>query len=130
MVQPVSRDHRWLKTLVVVMGILIVVGLVVVLVELGRRMFTPKPPPAEIAGVNEVGRPPAVPPPAGPGPRGFGPVDVAIPAGAEIVSMSAAGDRLVVHLRLRDGRSVGYVVDPVNGALLGTLRFPATRAAE
>ena len=130
MVQPVSRDHRWLKTFVVVMGILIVVGLVVVLVELGRRMFTPKAPPAEIAGANEAGRPPAVPPPTRAAPRGFGAVDVAIPPGAEIVSMSAAGDRVVVHLRLREGRSVAYVVDPVTGALLGTIGFPGTRVAE
>jgi len=35
-----------------------------------------------------------------------------------------AGDRLVVHVETQGGPSAAYVVDPRNGALLGTVEFP------
>ena len=38
--------------------------------------------------------------------------------------MTAAGDRLVVHVETTGGASAAYVVDPRNGTLLGTVEFP------
>jgi hypothetical protein len=38
--------------------------------------------------------------------------------------MTNAGDRLVVHVETTGGPSAAYIVDPRNGALLGTVEFP------
>ena len=94
----------WLKVLVIVMGLLIVAGFVVVAAEIARRMSSPN-----------AARPPAA--------AGF--VErIALPSGARVVSMTAVGDRLVVHVETQGGPSAAYMVDPRNGALLGTVEFP------
>ena len=49
---------------------------------------------------------------------------IAVPSGAQIVSMAPSGDRLIVHVRASDGQSTAYIVDPRTGALLGTVEFP------
>jgi len=90
----------WLKVLVVVMGLLIVVGFIVVASEIARRMSTASSSPA----------------PSG--------AAFAHPSGAQVVSVSPAGDRVAVHVKSADGRSTLYIVDPRNGALLGTVDFP------
>ena len=108
-----SRGQRVLAWIVGVMGVLIVVGFAIVLVEIGRRMFTTK------SGLPE---PTVTAPPTSP-PRAFGQVDVRIPEGAKIESLSAAGDRLIAHVRTRDGASLGYVIDAATGTVLGTIRF-------
>jgi len=41
-----------------------------------------------------------------------------------VVSMTTAGDRVVVHVEMQGGIAAAYVVDPRNGALLGTVEFP------
>jgi hypothetical protein len=112
--EPDSRGGRLMMMAVGVMGVLIVVGFAIVLVEVGRRMFTTKPAPVE----------PARPASAGPA-RTFGQVDVRIPDGARIESIAAAGDRIVAHVRTREGASLGYVIDPASGTLMGVIRFPA-----
>ena len=96
----------WLKVLVIVMGLLIVAGFIVIAAEIARRMSTPN-----------TGRSPA---PA----AGVFSERIALPSGARVVSMTAAGDRLVVHVETPGGPSAAYVVDPRNGALLGTVEFP------
>jgi hypothetical protein len=95
----------WLKILVIVMGLLIVAGFVVVAAEIARRMSTPN-----------AGRPPA-------GGTTFS-QRIALPSGARVVSMSTAGERLVVHVETQGGPSSAYFVDPRTGALLGTVEFP------
>ncbi|HJQ60256.1 MAG TPA: hypothetical protein VJ890_25350, partial [Vineibacter sp.] len=102
------------------MGVLIVVGFAVLLVEIGRRMFTPKPGAPEPASTR--------PAPVG-APRSFGQVDVRIPEGARIEGLSSAGDRLIVHVRTREGAALAYVIDPASGTLLGVIQFPATAPA-
>ena len=93
----------WLKVLVIVMGLLIVAGFVVIAAEIARRMSTPN----------------AARSPAG---KTFS-ERVALPAGARVVSMTAAGDRVVVHVETQGGPTQAYILDPRNGALLGTVEF-------
>jgi hypothetical protein len=49
---------------------------------------------------------------------------IALPSGARVRSMSAVGDRLVVHVEAPDGLASAYIVDPRSGSLLGTIDFP------
>jgi hypothetical protein len=49
---------------------------------------------------------------------------IALPSGAQVISVSSAGERIAVHVRAADGRSTVYIVDPRNGGLLGTVEFP------
>ena len=107
MASPVSQASatRWLKVLVIAMGLLIVAGVVVIAAEIARRMSTPN-----------TGRPPAAS-------NAFS-ERIPLPLGARVVSMSPAGDRLVVHVENMGGPSAAYIVDPKSGALLGTVEFP------
>ncbi len=115
--EPESRGGRLMVWLVGVMGVLIVVGFAVLVIEIGRRMFTPKP---------EGPEPASRPAPAA-APRSFGQVEVRIPEGSKIEGLVAAGDRLIAHVRTREGQSLGYVIDPATGALLGVIQFPPTK---
>jgi hypothetical protein len=90
--------------LVVVMGLLIVVGFIVVASEIARRMSSASSGAAP-SGATFTGR-------------------IALPSGSQVVSVSPAGDRVAVHVKAADGRSTLYIVDPRNGALLGTVDFP------
>ena len=94
----------WLKVLVVVMGLLIVVGFIIVAAEIARRMSSASPA-------------------ATPSATGFS-QRIALPSGAQVQSVSAAGERIAVHVKDADGRSALYIVDPRTGALLGTVDFP------
>ena len=93
------------------MGLLIVAGFVVVAAEIARRMSTPN-----------AARPPASGP-SGSSSGGFS-ERIALPSGARVVSMNAIGDRLIVHVETQGGPTAAYIVDPRNGALLGTIEFP------
>ena len=94
----------WLKVLVIVMGLLIVAGFVVIAAEIARRMSTPNAArsPAATTGFSER---------------------VSLPAGARVVSMTTAGERLIVHVETQGGPAFAYVVDPRNGAVVGTVEF-------
>jgi hypothetical protein len=92
--------------LVVVMGLMIVVGFIVVAAEIARRMSSASTGPAPSAtGATFAEK-------------------IALPSGAQVVSVSSAGDRIAVHIKAADGRSTLYFIDPRNGALLGTVDFP------
>jgi hypothetical protein len=93
----------WLKVLVVVMGLLIVAGFIVIAAEMARRMSSASSGPAPTTVFSER---------------------ITLPSGAQVVSVSSAGDRVAVHVRAVDGRSTVYIVDPRSGALLGTVDFP------
>ena len=94
----------WLKVVVIVMGLLIVVGFIVVASEIARRMSSASSSPAPSGAAFAQ--------------------HIALPSGAQVVSVSPAGDRVAVHVKSADGRSTLYIVDPRNGALLGTVDFP------
>jgi hypothetical protein len=93
--------------LVIVMGLMIVVGFVVVASEIARRMSnaSTSASPAASSGATFAR-------------------SIALPSGSQVVSVDAAGDRIAVHVRSVEGRSTLYIVDPRNGALLGTVDFP------
>jgi len=102
---PQASAPLWLKVLVIVMGLLIVAGFVVIAAEIARRMSSPgsvRSPAASTAFTQRI----------------------ALPSGAQVISMESVNDRLVVHVKTADGQSSAYIVDPRNGALLGTVEFP------
>ena len=114
---------RWLKTLVIGMGVVIVIGLTVVIVKVAQRAGEPSQP---------VGSGPAVPAPPVIGatspmtkaaPTGFaaGNHTIAIPAGATAEDMTLERDRLVVRLRLSDGRAAFLTIDLATGKKLGMI---------
>jgi len=86
------------------MGLLIVVGFIIVAAEMARRMSSASSGPAPSAAAFAE--------------------KIALPSGAQVVSVSSAGDRVAVHIRAADGRSSLYIVDPRTGVLLGTVDFP------
>ena len=107
---------RWLVVAVIVMGLLLVIGSIVVGTEVSRRLSSPKPaasPAAEPATLSTA-RSAASP---------FT-QKIELPAGAQVISMTAVGDRLVVQVENQAGLTSAYVVDPRTGALLGTIDFP------
>jgi hypothetical protein len=92
--------------LVIVMGLLIVAGFVVVAAEIARRMSSASTSASPAASGASFAK------------------SIALPSGAQVLSVDPAGDRLAVHVRSVEGRSTLYIVDPRNGALLGTVDFP------
>ena len=93
----------WLKVLVIVMGLLIVAGFIIIAAEIARRMSNPNParPPASAVFSERI----------------------ALPPGAKVVSMTAVGERLAVHVDTPAG-PLAFIVDPRNGVLVGTIEFP------
>jgi hypothetical protein len=90
-----------LKTLVVVMGVMLVVGFVALVVVIAGRVSH------KTAGL------------AATQPYTAAPVE--IPAGARIEAMSAGPDRLVLDLLLPDGNRELAVIDLGTGRRLGTI---------
>jgi hypothetical protein len=88
---------------VIVMGLLIIAGFIVIAAEIARRMSNSSLAGAPAAAFNSR---------------------IALPSGAHVVSMTTAGDRVVVHVELQGGPAAAYIFDPRNGALLGTVEFP------
>ncbi len=64
----------------------------------------------------ELGRPAA-------GEAGFGETDLALPAGARLITMSADQGRLYLHVREADQGEAILVVDGTDGRLLGRIRL-------
>jgi len=103
---------RWLVVAVIVMGLLLVIGTVAVGTEVSRRLSGAKSAalPAAEAGSVSAAKPFTQ--------------RIELPAGAQVISMTAVGDRLVVQVENQAGLTSAYVVDPRTGALLGTIDFP------
>ena len=97
---------RWLVVAVIVMSLLLVVGIFVVGSEISRRLSAPKPAPSVTAAQPFTQK-------------------IELPAGAQVISMTAIGDRLIVQVESQTGLATAYVVDPRTGSLLGTIEFPS-----
>lgn len=105
-----APNIRVLKAVVIGLGVLIVVGVVALVVGLFWRA----------AKMGEGGKPAAtVAAPAAPG--GL----VSLPRGSEIIEMAAAGDRVVLRLRLADGATRLVFVDPRAASVAGQLDLRA-----
>lgn len=110
---------RVLKILVVVMGILIVAGVITIVVTIVSRLrdAANETPPASDATPARAVAPAAM--------EAFGEISHALPAGAEVISVSADAGRLYVHYRLVDGQVGVRVLNGATGAELGDLRLKA-----
>jgi len=91
---------RALKTLVVVMGIMLVAGFAVLVAAI-------------IGRVSRGGSPP----------RSFSPTTIEIPREARIEGMTAGTDRLVLDLLLPDNRRQLVIIDLASGVRLGTVEL-------
>ena len=111
-----------LKTLVIVLGVMIVAGIAVIGVTIYHRatnlVNSPVPPAAKPAA--KPATEPAVR--TGPGP-GFGKVALDLPPGSRIVETTAEGDRLILRLRLADGGWQILILDMATGKRLGTFEL-------
>ncbi len=92
-----GQNIRVLKAIVIIMGVLIVFGLGVLLVAIGRQ----------VSGAS-----------AG---AGFDPAELKLPAGARVIQIEMEGDRLAVLLDLGDGRQLIQVYDARTGAAQGAV---------
>ncbi len=127
---------RLLKTLVIVMGVVLVVGFGALIYIVVGRIATPRQEPAPVA----VAVPPAAPEAAAGSDApaetlaagaalpphftpSFGAQSLVLPAGARVSDFSAGGDRLVLRLILPDHSQQLAVVDLNTGALIGTLKI-------
>jgi hypothetical protein len=112
---------RWLKVLVIGMGILILVGLTVVIVAVVKRANVPADPASSVG----LPSPPIIgaPRPSDTGGRvsRFGDKRVAIPAGAVIEEIISATQRLIVRLRLSNGKAALLLIDPASGEKIGLI---------
>jgi len=107
---------RWLKTLVIGMGVVIVIGLTVVIVEVARRAGEPA------ATAVRIPTPPSPPVIGAAAPAGsFGDSSISIPIGATAEEIVPDGARLIVRLRLSDGRAALLLIDPATGRKLGLI---------
>ena len=96
-----------LKTLVIVMGILILAGIAVIGVTLYNRANRP----GGLAGT---------PPAAAPADR-IADGSLGLPAGSRIRGLAGAGGRVVVHVELPSGAEELVILDPASGAVVGRL---------
>jgi hypothetical protein len=106
----VTNFMRWLKALVIGMGILIVVGTVVMAVMLARRSG----PDGEAAG--------AAPAAANGGSAAVvARRRIVLPAGARVVETVLDGDRVALRIALANGAERVVIIDIRTGRRLGTL---------
>ena len=94
---------RVLAALTVVMGLMLVIGLGIVAVTILHRMSAPKPAPANAAAT------------------GRGHAALPLPPGGRLMSMTAVGDRLALHIGVPNGSEMLILLDPATGAVLETI---------
>ncbi|MCH8092697.1 MAG: hypothetical protein IID53_16425 [Proteobacteria bacterium] len=115
-----------LKTLVIVLGVVIVAGIAVIGVTIYHRATNPvnspvpdSPKPAAKPAAKPAPKP-ATEPGFGPG---FGRVVLELPPGSRVVEMTAEDDRLILRLRLADGGRQILILDMATGKRLGTFEL-------
>lgn len=111
-----------LKTLVIGMGVLIVAGITVIAVTIVRRnadapVAAQDKPAVSLAQSGVQGTRSGAPLPS------FGVRDIAVPAGSEIVSITAADGRIILELQDAEQVTRILLLDPATGAALGGWRL-------
>jgi len=102
---------RALKTIVIVMGVVLVAGFGLLIFGLTQNWHRA----SESAPLG-----PATPVVAAGSLRAWGSVGLGQPPGSKVMGMTAAGNLVVLHLALPDGNERIVVVDPARGAVTGT----------
>jgi hypothetical protein len=114
-----ERNTRALKTLVIVLGVLILAGTGVVIVTIANRLTATAPADttASLAESAPAERMQAAA-------SGFGTIDVPLPARCRVATAMPSGDRLVLQLagNAEDCRQI-LVLDLASGRLLGRLNL-------
>ena len=107
-----------LKTLVIVLGVMIVAAIAVIGVTIYHRAanLVNSPVPGSPSPAARTGFGPGFGP-------GFGKVALELPAGSRVVEMTAEGDRLILRLRLADGGRQILILDMATGKRIGTLEL-------
>lgn len=110
---------RWLKALVIGMGVLILVGLTVVIVTVIHRAANPakSTPSASRPLPPVIGTPGAAAVPQRVSP--FGDRRIVIPAGAIAEEVTSDAQRLIVRLRLPTGKAALLLIDAASGEKIG-----------
>ena len=133
MTEEVDQKQRFLKGLVIFLGILLVICFFIVAGTIVYRLATPSDPEPEVAPA-EASSPIAKPaeddpvsevPMSMPGMHAEvvrGDLDIAIPAGARVISVSAQGGNYLVLLD-RGNRQLMLIVDAETGQLLRQVNF-------
>lgn len=101
---------RALKVLVVVMGVMLVAGFAVLIVTIMNRMgrgaaVQPAPVAAKIK------------------PDAAATASIALPPGATVVDMTAAGQNIVLRIKRPDGSEALFIVDADSGTLARTIEL-------
>jgi hypothetical protein len=102
-----ARGHSTIKAIVIGLGIAIVgltIVVVMVIIDKAGDSIDGSVTPAADAGV-------------------YADVAVALPAGADVISMAGGGDALSLLVRLADGSQRIVTVDRRSGEVLGTLEL-------
>jgi hypothetical protein len=107
---------RGLKSLVIMLGVLLVGGMVALVAAIVWRGSHPPPPAGPLAAARQ---------PHAQQPNDQQPYNgvLDLPAGAEIVSLSGAGERLILLLGLPGGQRQLMIIDMGSGARLGTIEL-------
>ena len=104
---------RGLKSLVIGMGVLIVIGLTVVIITVVKRYNDPESKNS-VKVPNTVSVPVAV---------GFGEKRLSIPKGAKILETVLSGERLVITLQLSGGDQAILLINSTTGKRTGLIRL-------
>jgi hypothetical protein len=118
---------RWLKIIVIVLGVLILVCAGLLVVGIYKRMSGAGSAPAAAAAGPDMPIPPR--PAAAPGAASgggsavFGDRQLVLPRGGRLVEVLTAGDRLILRVRLATGTERLVVYDAETGERSGSLEI-------
>ena len=118
-----------LKALVIGMGVLIVAGVIVIAVAIVRGKTPDAPVAADKPAVGLAQSAPQTSQGRANGPLpSFGVRDIAVPAGSEIISITAADGRIILELQDAEQVTRILLLDPASGAALGGWRLVESAA--
>lgn len=101
-------NYRFAKGAVIILGVLIVVAIIALVLGFALRAGHRAPPPADAPAAAKT--------------------EIALPPGAQILSMDIDHDRLIIRVRTDAGEEID-IVDTGNGRLVGQVKAPASAGA-